>query len=86
MESYFAFFEKPNRNQLFENQNPKTAFSKTDPSFENTTDWYPWKSFLTHSIDNKNCMPLQFNSHFDGDTITIYNVDTTDRSSNMIAR
>ena len=30
------FLKNRNRNRLFENQKPKTAFSKTDPSFENT--------------------------------------------------
>ena len=32
------------------------------------------------------CNPLQFNEHYDGDSISIYNIDTTDGSRKLIAR
>ena len=35
---------------------------------------------------NENCIPLQFSYNSDGDSITIYNVNTTDKSSNLIVR
>ena len=37
-----------NRNRLFENQKPKTAFLKTDPSFENTSVAIPTISKVRH--------------------------------------
>ena len=54
-------------------------------------DWCSWKSLKVfrhglHSIDNKNCNPLQFNYHYDGDSISVYKVDSTDGSKNLIAR
>ena len=41
---------------------------------------------ITDDNFNENWILLQFNSNFDGDSITIYNINSTNGSPNMITR